>query len=809
MNRFVCVHGHFYQPPRENPWLEEVEPQESALPYHDWNERISAECYARNGASRVLDAEGRIREIVNNYSKISFNIGPTLLSWMEKKDPDAYKAILEADRLSRERFSGHGAAMAQVYNHMIMPLANARDKRTQIVWGLRDFEHRYGRKPEGMWLAEAAVDLESLDIMAQNGLLFTVLAPHQARRARKLQGVARPWGAKDDGPVDLRRPYLCRLPSGRSIAIFFYDGPVSRAVAFEGLLHNGEAFAKRILGAFNPQDTADQLVHLATDGESYGHHHKFGDMALAYALQYIEENDRAKLTVYGEYLVSHPPEHEVEIVENSSWSCAHGIERWRGDCGCNSGGKPGWNQQWRAPLRQALDFLRERAAKVYAREMVAYGVDPWVVRDAYIAVILDRSRYSADRFLFRAFGRELSFVDKNRVLRCLEIQRNALLMYTSCGWFFDDISGIETVQIIKYAARVIQLVQRVADEDLELAFLEILGKAKSNTPEAANGARIYKIYVEPSIVDILRVGAHYAMSSLYEDFGKEARLYCFTVRNKVYERQSVGKLTLVIGRAEIFSDVTWTSFEVHFALLHLGDQNFICGVDYFRDDALFARMRRDVAGFFGDGDIPGAIGAVNRYFGARNYSLWHLFKQEQQVILDRIFDKTMCEVESSFRQIYDDHVSLIRMLSDHHGTIPKMLANVVEFVLNRDLTRLLEEKELSVDRLQRVAAESRRWPFKRNKENLDFMASHKVNAILQRIAGNPADTEFLEQGMQTIELLLGLGLEIDFWKAQNIFYGLVKTELLPRHKEAARDENAGRWVRAFMALAEILKVRLA
>ena len=471
MNRFVCVHGHFYQPPRENPWLEEVEPQESAQPYHDWNERISAECYARNGASRVLDAEGRIREIVNNYSKISFNIGPTLLSWMEKKDPDAYKAILEADRLSRERFSGHGAAMAQVYNHMIMPLANARDKRTQIVWGLRDFEHRYGRKPEGMWLAEAAVDLESLDIMAQNGLLFTVLAPHQARRARKLQGVARPWGAKDEGSVNLRCPYLCRLPSGRSIAIFFYDGPVSRAVAFEGLLHNGEAFARRILGAFNPQDTADQLVHIATDGESYGHHHKFGDMALAYALQYIEQNDRAKLTVYGEYLASHPPEYEVEIVENSSWSCAHGIERWRGDCGCNSGGKPSWNQQWRAPLRQALDFLRERAAKVYAREMVACGVDPWVVRDAYIAVILDRSRYSADRFLFRAFGRELSFVDKNRVLRCLEIQRNALLMYTSCGWFFDDISGIETVQIIKYAARVIQLVQRVADEDLELAFL--------------------------------------------------------------------------------------------------------------------------------------------------------------------------------------------------------------------------------------------------------------------------------------------------------------------------------------------------
>ncbi|MEI8011269.1 MAG: DUF3536 domain-containing protein [Candidatus Omnitrophota bacterium] len=808
MSKFVCVHGHFYQPPRENPWLEEVEPQESAQPYHDWNERISVECYARNGASRVLDADGRISGIVNNYSKISFNIGPTLLSWLERKDPDAYRAILDADRLSRERFSGHGAAMAQVYNHMIMPLANARDKRTQIVWGMRDFEHRYGRKPEGMWLAEAAVDMESLDIMAEYGLLFTVLAPHQAGRVRKLQATSRPWGSRDEGPVDLRRPYLCRLPSGRAIAVFFYDGAISRAVAFEGLLHNGEALANRVLGAFDPRDSSDQLVHIATDGESYGHHHKFGDMALAYALQYMEENGRAKLTVYGEYLAKHPPEYEVEIVANSSWSCSHGIERWRGDCGCNSGGQPGWNQRWRAPLRQALDFLRDRTALVYAREMTAYGVDPWVVRDAYIDVVLDRSRYSADRFLFQAFGRELSFADKNKVLRCLEIQRNALLMYTSCGWFFDDISGIETVQIIKYAARVLQLVRRVSDEDMELAFLEILGKAKSNVPEASNGARIYKLYVEPSIVDILRVGAHYAMSSLYENFGKEARLYCFSVRRKAYERQSVGKLTLVIGRAEIVSEVTWTTFDVSFALLHLGDQNFICGVDYYRDDDLFARMRSDVAGFFGDGDVPGALGAVGRYFGDKNYSLWHLFKQEQQVILERIFAKTMQEVESSFRQIYDDHVSLIRMLSEHHIVLPKMLAGVAEFVLNRDLTRLLEEEGLSVDRLQHLAAESRRWPFKRNKENLDLMATRKVNAIMARVAGNSGDTEFLEQGAQTIELLLGFGLEIDFWKAQNIFYGLAQTVLPERRALAVRDEDARRWVRAFNSLAETFKVKV-
>jgi alpha-amylase/alpha-mannosidase (GH57 family) len=444
VNKFVCIHGHFYQPPRENPWLEEVELQESARPYHDWNERVSAECYARNGASRILNSQAFITEIVNNYSKISFNIGPTLLSWMEKKDPDAYKAILEADRLGQERFSGHGPAMAQVYNHMIMPLANSRDKRTQVIWGIRDFESRYKRKPEGMWLAETAVDLESLDIMAEMGIKFTVLAPHQAKRAKKITS-KRSWTPEDEESIDLRRPYLCRLPSGRTIAIFFYDGPISQAIAFEGLLHNGESFANRLLQAFDKKSTHNQMVHVATDGESYGHHHKFGDMALAYCLKHIEQGGVAKLTVYGEYLEKNSPEYEVEIVEKSSWSCVHGIERWRDNCGCNSGGRPGWHQEWRGPLRKALDWLRDHAALLYERELFGYVPDVWKLRDEYIEVVLIRSREKMESFLAEKVRPGLPFEEKNKLLRLMEIQRNVQLMYTSCGWFFDDISGIETV----------------------------------------------------------------------------------------------------------------------------------------------------------------------------------------------------------------------------------------------------------------------------------------------------------------------------------------------------------------------------
>ena len=337
MERYICIHGHFYQPPRENPWLETVEVQDSAYPYHDWNERITAECYAPNTAVRIVDGQNRIVRIVNNFARISFNFGPTLLAWLERADPDVYAAILAADRESRFRFSGHGSALAQVYNHMILPLANRRDRTTQVAWGLRDFQRRFGRFPEGIWLPETAVDLATLDVLAEQGLLFTILAPHQARRIRSLSGRARTWRDLIDGTIDPSMAYLVRLPSGRTLSVFFYDGPISRSVAFDGLLRYGEDLAHRLASAFVSTRTWPQLVHIATDGETYGHHHRYGDMALAYALDYIESHQLARLTNYGEYLEKHPPLYEVEIVENTSWSCIHGIERWRSDCGCNCG----------------------------------------------------------------------------------------------------------------------------------------------------------------------------------------------------------------------------------------------------------------------------------------------------------------------------------------------------------------------------------------------------------------------------------------------------------------------------------------
>ena len=397
--RFVCVHGHFYQPPRENPWLETVEVQDSAAPYHDWNDRITAECYAPNGASRITDKQNKIIRIVNNYGRMSFNFGPTLLSWLADKAPRTYRMILDADKTSAARYSGHGSALAQVYNHIIMPLASERDAITQIRWGIADFEHRFGRRPEGMWLAETAVNRAVLDLLAREGILFTVLAPVQCARVRKLpqwDGTERrgadatppvplPWTETPNATCDPTHPYTVNLDGGRSIAVFFYDGPASRAIAFEGLLNSGEDFGGRLLRGFHipgpgEADTA-QLSHVATDGESYGHHHKHGEMALSYAMHWIDEGKQANLTNYGEFLDRFPPAWEAEVAENTSWSCAHGVERWRSNCGCN-GGKPGWNQEWRKPLREALDYLRDATGPLAERLAQPLLKDLWGARDA-------------------------------------------------------------------------------------------------------------------------------------------------------------------------------------------------------------------------------------------------------------------------------------------------------------------------------------------------------------------------------------------------------------------------------------------
>jgi alpha-amylase/alpha-mannosidase (GH57 family) len=807
LNKNICIHAHFYQPPRENAWLEEVEPQDSAYPYHDWNQKIAAECYGPNAKSRILDSEKKIVDIVNNYSKISFNFGPTLLSWLKRKEPEIYASIIEADRVSRGNFSGHGSAIAQCYNHMVMPLANIRDKRTQVLWGIRDFESHFGRRPEGMWLPETAVDTETLDIMSEQGIKFTILAPSQAAGFRRIGD--HDWKEVNGAKIDPKIPYLFLLPSGRSIAVFFYDGPISHDIAFGDLLKNGENFAKRLRGAFVNSEEA-QLVHIASDGETYGHHHRFGDMALGFCLHYIESNKLANITIYGEFLEKFPPKHEVRIFENSSWSCIHGVERWRNNCGCNSGAHPKWNQAWRAPLRYALDRLRDDLLSVYEKEMALYADDPVMVRNEYIKVILDRSKENVEKFLSVHVKNELSHEDKVKFLKLLEMQRYAMLMYTSCGWFFDEISGIETVQILQYAARAIQLADGVGNIALRDIFLGLLEKAPSNIPGLKNGANVYKTFVSPSVLDIARVGGHYAISSLFEQYPETIKIYSFTAQSQMYDRIGVGKQKLAIGKAHIFSDITWEEDIISFVVLHLGDHNIVGGVRQYADEDTFIRMYQKIRDMFIKSDISGTIRLIEKHFIEHHCSLWHLFRDEQRKILNQILDSALKEVDASLHQINERHYPIIQALRQLHVPLPKVFWVTVELMLNTDLIHTLEKEELDMDRLKRLVDEAKKWGLELDKTTLGFVAANKVNTLMGRFAGNPGDSSLTGEIVEIFKTLKPLELVINFWKAQNIFFSIGK-EMYPgmEDRSSKGDKAAGQWITNFDELSNYLRIKIS
>lgn len=814
MERYICIHGHFYQPPRENPWLEAIELQDSAYPYHDWNERIAAECYACNAASRIKDGDGRIVDIVNNYARISFNFGPTLLSWMEEKMPATYEAILAADQESQKLFSGHGSALAQVYNHIILPLANRRDKETQVRWGIQDFVHRFQRQPEGMWLAETAADLETLEVLVDHGITFTILSPYQAHQVRPIGETI--WSNVSGARIDPTMPYIQHLPSGRSIYLFFYDAPISQGVAFEGLLEKGENLANRLLGAFSEKRFWPQLVHIATDGETYGHHHRLGDMALAYALHYIETRSLAKLTIYGEYLEKHPPTHEVNIFENSSWSCAHGIERWYHDCGCNSGGYPHWNQQWRAPLRDALDWLRDSVNQRFEKQARKLFQDPWLARDKYIHVILDRSSEQIDQFLQQHQTRSLSQLERSTALKLMELQRNAMFMYTSCGWFFDELSGIETVQIIQYAARVIQLASNTFRsafarvDDIEAGFIERIQKAKSNIPEHEDGKFIYENFVKPAMVDLKKVVAHYALSSLFENYQQATKIYCYMITCEDCQVFESGRTSLKIGRAKITSDITQETALLNFAVLHLGDHNMTGGVREYKEE-IYDTMVREISEAFNRADITDAIRLVDKHFQGLSYSLRTLFRDEQRSILKVILKSSLDGAEAAYRQIYQQHAPLMRFLADLHAPQPRAFLTAAEFVLNTDLRRAFENKEQEIERshVQAMLDEVQREGIELDTTGLAYTFQETLVWMEQAILANPTNGLLLKRINAFVGLADILPFEVNFWKIQNIYYQIHKTVFADFQEKAKQDDQeAKQWIALFIALGEKLGFRV-
>ena len=707
-----------------------------------------------------------------------------------------------------------------------MPLATTRDKRTEVIWGIRDFISRFNRRPEGMWLAETAVDIETLDILAEQGILFTILDPQQAKRIRRSQGTG--WTDIQQGRFDIGRPYLCRLRAGRTIAIFFYDHTIASEIAFGTLLSNGEGFADRMISAFSGHQDIPRILSIATDGETYGHHHRFADMALAYALHTIESKHLAEITVFGEYLEKHPPTDEVEIQENTSWSCIHGIERWRSDCGCRTYhaclvsdpqacvslttekspyNSRLWNQKWRTPLRDAMEQLSTSLSDLYLRESRDLFSDPWAARDEYIDVILDRSTESLDWFFSRNIERDLSSDEIVKCLKLLEIQRNVLLMYTSCGWFFDEVSGIETVQVMMYACRAMQLAREVSGDDLEPSFIAMLQTARSNLPDSGTGADIYSTYVSTAVVDISRVAFHYAITSLIEQYPEEATIYTYAIRSVTNKQGEAGILKLVTGHAMFRSDLTREESALSYAAIHIGDHNFMGGVGAYTSEEAFTAMQDDLWKAFIKSDVPGMILNLNQHFESHSYSLWHLFRDGRRKVLYSILETTLADVESEYRQIHRRYFSLIRAMKEMHTKPPEALEYPVQYILNHDIRQSLESDEIDLMHLKISVDELVHGQYTPDTRTLSYIAGGSIAWQLEKIALDPEDLDQIRDLNTAFSVMRPLSLKPDLLESQNQYFRIRSILFDQMQQDAAEgDKDAEEWVSEFGTLGVNLEV---
>jgi alpha-amylase/alpha-mannosidase (GH57 family) len=785
---YIVLHGHFYQPPREDPSLNRIQRQPSASPFHDWNERILAECYRPNAFARVLDDQGQVVRIVNNYEYLSFNFGPTLLSWLEQQDVEVYQRILAADRLSSERLNGHGNAIAQVYNHIILPLANERDKYTQIRWGIADFQHRFGRYPQGMWLAETAIDAATVTALVECGIGFVILAPSQAQRIRPLGQTE--WVDVSQNQIDPRRPYRCFTPDRDGyLDIFFFDGPISRDLGFGDMVYNSYHLAERIHSALRPAKEAEflreaQMINCATDGETFGHHKRGVERTLAYA--FCEEFPRRGWQVgnYSHFLSQYPPTWEVQLKPVTAWSCAHGVGRWSRDCGCGGGG--GWHQRWRQPLREALNWLRDQLAELYHTEAKAYLRDPWLARDRYIEVILDRERCAS--FLREHQSYRLTAEDRVEVLRLLEMQRYTQLMFTSCGWFFEELSRPEGVQILRYAARAIQLAAAVADVDLEEEFLYRLSKAPSNLDIYKHGDAIYRALVRPSLVGPHRLVAHHAMSSLFNGIPhRQSGSHGYVLDQVDRERLLLGGSTLVIGRVKLTFPTTREEHDLIYAMLHIGGWDFQCGVKSFAGRRSYEQLKtRLLAGSHSRVQL---ILTLQDLFGPETFDLNALTDEDRQQMMRWLTQDTLTRLAQLYRQTYLDNYGVLMAFRADGLPIPEELLAAAQITLNQRLLSSLRAMEMEEGKrdhlmeLRAIAQEAEQLGCQLRREE----AAHALDRLLHRGMWHLAHafepetfSEQLYNLEEWLQLAADLQLPIDIDRLQELYLTGLERQISPR-----------------------------
>jgi alpha-amylase/alpha-mannosidase (GH57 family) len=793
--RLLCLHGHFYQPPRENPWLEEIETQDSAEPFHDWNERIATECYGPNGAARLKGPADRIVDIVNNYVHLSFNFGPTLAAWLERYRPEIHAHVLEADAQSVEA-RGHGNALAQGFSHAILPLCSPRDRLTEIRWGIADFRHRFHRDPEGFWLPETAADTATLAALAAEGIRFTVLSPYQARRVRPPGGE---WLDATGARFDPTRPYRVRAGDGE-LVVFFYDGHIARDLAFGDALSGPEKLLRRVEGGFDPGRGHPEILTIAFDGETLGHHRKGGDEAVAAAVRRLARRGDVEIVNLGQALDRIPAEWEAEISEGSSWSCAHGVERWRADCGCQVGGEPGWRQAWRAPLRAALEGLRDRLAEAYEREMAAIVPDPWRTRDRYVEVVLDPDRRDAPDFVRREAGRPLAGDPLVKALRLLEMQRQAQLMFTSCGWFFAEISGLETVQVLRYAARAIQLARDATGLDLEPAFENALARAPSNRPDLGDGRRVYELRVKPSIATLEGIAAHLAISSAALDTPAEGAAFCYRYRFEGRTTAESGPAVLTVARMHLESATTRETLDAIACVLHFGAADFRCGLTPWRGEGQLAEVEAALFGRLEHASFARVLREIDRFFPGRDYTLRDLFLDERRRVAHALLEGTLRRYEDRYVEIFEDNLRLMEFLREIDSPVPAPLRVAADVTLTARLHAALRrarmgeleiaaaERELGavVALARRLDAHLRLAPVRRRVEGL----------VLDRLAALLAGRNPAARAAECVEILAlaeRLGLRLDLWEAQNRLWAWAGSARVTLERDTAAELARRLW----------------
>ncbi|AFY76980.1 MAG: DUF3536 domain-containing protein [Hydrococcus sp. C42_A2020_068] len=805
---YVTVHGHFYQPPRENPYLNAIERQPSAYPFHDWNERIHHECYRPNAFARVVNDRGEVVGIVNNFEYLSFNIGPTLMSWLENYDIEVYQRIIEGDRKSCDRLNGHGNAIAQVYNHIILPLANRRDKYTQIRWGKEDFRKRFGRDPEGMWLAETAVDYATLTALIDEGIRFIVLAPTQAERCRPFSTEDDPepeWHEVGGGQIDPTRPYRCFIDDGRYIDIFFYDGPISGDMGFDDVLQSSDCFAARIGQAVKGDRRQSQLISVATDGETFGHHKKGTEKCIAYACAVEFLRRDWTVTNFAHYLSLTPPTWEVVLKPVTAWSCSHGVDRWQDDCGCGGGGE--WHQQWRRPLRDALDWLRDELVKVYEETGRKFFKDPWLARDEYIQVILDRSTDKVEQFLSRHQNHQLASAEKTDALRLLEMQRHALLMYTSCGWFFEELSRPEGVQILRYAARALELAGEIAGVRLEEEFVRRLALAPSNLDRYRDGAEVYRQLVVSAQISTKQVAAHYAISSLFTNYQEQQRIYCYDAQQLDYHKQYMGALTLAVGQVRLVSEMTWEEGHFVFAVLHLGGWDFHCCIQPFSGRLAYTQLKEQLFETLKQASAAQIVLAMSELFDDRSFSLQHLFVEERHRIMQQLAENTKKHLDRVYTQVYRDNYNILVAFQRDELPVPVELQMAAEIALSHRCSTTVTELERAADDPQAILnylaelvaiateAEGLRCQLKipEAKKTLEQLILRYLWQLLHESDPTTLEAD-IQRLVRTIEVgkQLRVGLSLD--RAQELYYHYLYEQIVPNYFQNERSQEAAcRW----------------